>query len=64
MRRSAALPVALFCLMAGACQSEPSFDERFEKADAEAKQLQQEIDRELAVAQPTKGEGPKAERAR
>ena len=54
----------LAAIALSACQSEPSFDERFEKADAEAKQLQQEIDRELAVAQPTKGEGPKAERAR
>ena len=64
MRRSATLSVALACLMASACQNEPSFDERFEKAGAEAKQLQQEIDRELAAAQPTDSEGPKAERAR
>lgn len=64
MRRSAALPVVLACLMAGACQDEPSFDERFEKADAEAKQLQQEIDRELAAAQPGDSENPKADRPR
>ncbi|ARU15983.1 hypothetical protein [Croceicoccus marinus] len=50
MRRIAALAL----LMLAACNSEPDFDERFEKAEAETRQLATEIDAELAKAEAGK----------
>ena len=50
MRRIAALAL----LILAACNSEPDFDERFEKAEAETRQLATEIDAELAKAEAGK----------
>ena len=50
MRR--VLPLSLLAL--AACSSEPDFDERFEKAETETRQLAEEIDSELAQAEAAK----------
>lgn len=42
------VPLALLAL--AACSNEPDFDERFEKAETETRQLAEEIDSELATA--------------
>ncbi|WP_230293140.1 hypothetical protein [Croceicoccus sp. Ery5] len=43
MRAAACIVLLALC----ACSAEPDFDERFEKADAETRQLAQEIDGQL-----------------
>lgn len=43
MRAAACIALLALC----ACSAEPDFDERFEKADAETRQLAQEIDGQL-----------------
>ena len=62
--RAAVLPFALVCVLVAGCKREPSFDERFEKADAETRKLQKEIDRELTKAEPAKNPAPESESAR
>ena len=60
MRRIAALAL----LTLAACSSEPDFDERFEKAEAETRQLATEIDAELArkeAGKPQPGAGAEPE---
>ena len=48
MRRGPVIAFLALC----ACEQEPSFDERFEKADAETRQLAREIDAELKQGEP------------
>jgi hypothetical protein len=43
MRAAACIALLALC----ACSAEPDFDERFEKADAETRQLAREIDGQL-----------------
>lgn len=62
--RRAVLPFATVCLLIAGCEREPSFDERFEKADAETRQLQKEIDRELTNAEAGKGRMPASQAPR
>ena len=47
---------ALVLLALAACSSEPDFDERFEKAETETRQLAEEIDSELAKAGAAKAD--------
>lgn len=46
MRAAACITLLALC----ACNAEPDFDERFEKADAETRQLAQEIDGQLEAS--------------
>ncbi|WP_230281571.1 hypothetical protein [Croceicoccus sp. Ery15] len=46
MRAAACIALLALC----ACSAEPDFDERFEKADAETRQLAQEIDGQLEAS--------------
>ncbi len=45
---------ALVLLTLAACSSEPDFDERFERAETETRQLAKEIDSDLAKAEAAK----------